>query len=107
MRQLALYKKVKDGAETQELSAGAVEALSAEAVKTLAGVGTGGAEGMTATLVANVRRAVAAELRQKEMAAGAAWVEQQVRARYPQAAAVFRRGRVIEVWLDGVPAEVE
>ena len=26
MRQLALYKKVKDGAETQELSAGAVEA---------------------------------------------------------------------------------
>ncbi len=104
MKQRKFYKEIEEAVEAQRLDAAAVDALSAEAVRTLAGKA---AEGATATLVANMRRAVAAELRQKEMAAAAAWVETQVRVKFAAARAVVRSSRCIEVLLDGVAKEVQ
>jgi hypothetical protein len=104
MRQREVYKRVEEAAETQGLDAAGVENLSAQVMRALAGVQDGA---VTATLLAGIRRKVAAVMRRKELEAAATWIETQLRTRFPQAAAVVGRGRVIEVWLDGLPKEEE
>jgi len=104
MKQHILYKRIEEAAEAQRLDAAAVEGLSTEVMRTLAGVQDGP---VTATLLAGIQRKIGAVMRRKEVQAAAEWIEAQLRVRFPEAKAVVRRGRVIEVWLDGLPKEEE
>ena len=100
MRERLVYKRFRDAVEAQGIDAASVEALLPQAVRQMAGC-----EGMTQTFLKNMRNRLAAKLRQREAETAAAWIESKVRVRFPQAQTKVRRGRVIEVWLDGVPVE--
>ncbi len=104
MERSELYKRLRDAVETRGDDSDAVEALRTRAVRLLIGPE---AEGMTTTLIRNTRRRLAAELRRKEMLAVADWIISHVQTRFADVEVKVRRGRVIEVWLDGKPAEVE
>lgn len=102
MKQRALYKRVEAAAKAQRLDAAAVEGLSAQAMRLLAG-----AEGepVTATLLGNIQRSLAVRLRQKEMDAAAVWIEAQARMKFPAARAQVCGAGRIEVRLDGLSRE--
>ena len=102
MRERLIYKRFRDAVEAQGIDAATVEALSAEAVRQMAG-----GEGMTQTFLKNMRNRLAAKLRVREVEDAAGWIESKVRAQFAQAQTRVRRGRVIEVWLDGLGVEVE
>ena len=103
MGRTELYKRLRDAVEARGDDSDAVEALGTRAVRALIGPE---AEGMTTTLIRNSRRRLAAELRRKEMQATADWIISSVRTRFGSAEVKIRRGRVIEVWLDGLPEEI-
>ena len=100
MRERLVYKRFRDAVEAQGIDAAAVEALAPQAVRQMAG-----AEGMTRTFVKNMRDRLAARMRQREAQTAAAWIESRVRTQFAQAQTRVRKGRVIEVWLDGVGVE--
>ncbi len=104
MTRRELYKRLRDAIEARGDDSDAVEGLRTRAVRALIGPE---AEGMTTTLIRNTRRRLVAELRRKEMQTDADWIIASVRTRFGSAEVKMRRGRVIEVWLDGKPAEVE
>ncbi len=99
-----LYKKLRDAVEAQGDDSDAVEHLGTRAARALIGPE---AAGVTTTLIRNAKRTLAAELRRKEMQATADWIISGVRTRFGSAEVKIRRGRVIEVWLDGKLAEIE
>ena len=99
MRERPVYKRFRDAVEAQGVDAAAVEMLSPQAVRQMAGC-----EGMTQTFLKNMRNRLAAKLRENEAETVAAWIKSKVLTRFPQAQTKVRRGRVIEVWLDpGAP----
>ena len=102
MRKRLVYKRFREAVEAQGIDAAAVEALLPEAVREMSGC-----EGMTQTFLKNMRNRLASKLRVREAEIAAAWIESRVRAQFPQAQTKTQRGRVIEVWLDGVPVEDE
>ena len=104
MKNRELYKRLRDAVETQGSDSGGVEGLSSAAARSLIGPE---AEGATVTLIRNAKRTLAAELRCREMQTVADWIVSGVRMRFADAEVKVRRGRVIEVWLDGLPEEVE
>ncbi len=104
MKKSQLYKRLRDAVEAQGSDSTGVEGLSAAAARSLVG---SEAAGVTTTLIRNAKRTLAAELRRKEMQATADWIISSVRTRFGSAEVKIRRGRVIEVWLDGLPVEVE
>ncbi len=104
MTRRELYKRLRDAVEARGDDSDAVEALRTRAVRSLIGPEAARA---TTTLIRNTRRRLAAELRRKEMQTVADWIISSVRTRFGNAEVKIRRGRVIEVWLDGKPAEVE
>ncbi len=104
MERSELYKRLRDAVEARGDDAAGVEALRTRAVRLLIGPES---KGITTTLIRNTRRRLAAELRRKEMQTVADWIIASVRTRFGSAEVKMRRGRVIEVWLDGKPAEVE
>ena len=104
MERTELYKRLRDAIEARGDDSDAVEALRTRAVRALIGPEAARA---TTTLIRNTRRRLAAELRRKEMQAVADWIISHVRTRFAEVEVKVRRGRVIEVWLDGKPAEVE
>ncbi len=104
MRKRELYKKLRDAVEARGDDSGAVEDLGTRAARSLIGPE---AKGVTATLLENMKRRLAAELRRREMQATADWIVSRVQTRFADVEVKIRRGRVIEVWLDGLPEEVE
>ncbi len=102
MQRRELYKRLKDAVEARRDDSDAVEGLSEAAARSLVGLE---AAGMTTTLIRNAKRTLAAELRRKEMQATAEWIIASVQTRFASAEVKIRRGRVIEVWLDGLPVE--
>ncbi len=104
MRRRELYKRLRDAVEARGDDSGGVEGLSVAAARSIIGLE---AEGATVTLIRNAKRTLAAELRRKEMQATADWIISGVRTRFGSAEVKIRRGRVIEVWLDGKLAEIE
>ncbi len=104
MRRSQLYKRLRDAVEAQGSDSGGVEALSAAAARSLIGPL---AAGMTTTLLENAKRRLAAELRRREMRTVADWIVTGVKTRFAGAQVKIRRQRVIEVWLDGMPEEIE
>ncbi len=104
MRRRELYKRLRDAVEARGDDAAGVEGLSAAAARSIIGPE---ADGMTTTLIRNAMRTLAAELRRKEMGTVADWIISGVKTRFEGAQVKIRRRRVIEVWLDGKPAEIE
>ncbi len=104
MTRRELYKRLRDAVEARGDDADAVDALRTRAVRALIGPE---AARTTTTLIRNTRRRLAAELRRREMQATADWIISSVRTRFGSAEVKIRRGRVIEVWLDGLPKEIE
>ena len=104
MKNRELYKRLRDAVEAQGSDAAGVEGLSAAAARSIIGPEAARA---TTTLIRNAKRTLAAELRHKEMRTVADWIISSVRTRFASAEVKIRRGRVIEVWLDGLPKEVE
>ncbi len=104
MTRRELYKRLRDAVEAREDDSGVVAGLRTDAARLLIGPE---AKGATTTLIRNMRSRLAAELRRKEMQAVADWIISHVRTRFADVEVKIRRGRVIEVWLDGKPAEVE
>ncbi len=102
MKKRELYKRLRDAVEAQGSDSVAVEGLSSAAVRAIIGPE---AAGVTTTLIRNAKRGLAAELRRKEMQATADWIVSGVQTRFAGAEVKIRRGRVIEVWLDGLPVE--
>ncbi len=104
MTRRELYKRLRDAVEARGDDSDAVDALRSLAVRALIGPE---AKGATTTLIRNTRRRLAAELRRKEMRTVADWIISSVRTRFADVEVKIRRGRVIEVWLDGLPEEIE
>jgi len=104
MRQSRLYKRLRDAVEAQGSDRGRVEGLSAAEVRSLIGAD---ARGMTTTMVNNATAVLAAESRRREMQATADWIISLVQRRFADVEVKIRRRGLIEVWLEGKPAEVE
>ena len=104
MRRRELYKRLRDAVEARGDDSDAVEGLSAAAARSIIGPE---ARGVTVTLLENAKRTLAAELRRREMRTVVDWIISGVKTRFGSAEVKIRRGRVIEVWLDGRPAEIE
>ncbi len=104
MTRSQLYKRLRDAVEARGDDSDAVEGLRTRAVRALIGPEAARA---TTTLIRNTRRRLAAELRRKEMQAVADWIISHVQTRFADVEVKVRRGRVIEVWLDGLPVEVQ
>lgn len=104
MRNRELYNRLRDAVEARGDDSAAVEALRTHATRLLIGPE---AKGASTTLIRNIRSRLGAELRRKEMQATADWIISRVQTRFTDVEVKIRRGRVIEVWLDGKPAEVE
>ncbi len=104
MERSELYKKLRDAVEARGDDSDAVAGLRTNATRLLIGAE---AKGTTTTLIRNMRSRLAAELRREEMQAVADWIISHVQTRYADVEVKIRQGRVIEVWLDGKPAEVE
>ena len=100
MRKRQLYKRLRDAVEARGDDSAAVEGLQTRALRSMIGPEAAGA---TVTLLDNARRRLGAELRRREMQATADWIISRVQTRFAGAEVKIRRGRVIEVWLDGVP----
>ena len=99
-----MYKRLRDAVEARRDDSDAVEGLSAAAARSIIGPE---ADGITVTMLENAKRTLAAELRRKEMRTVADWIVTGVKTRFAGAQAKIRRGRVIEVWLEGLPEEIE
>ncbi len=104
MKKRELYKRLRDAVEARGDDAAGVEGMSAAAARSIIGPL---AAGMTVTLLENAKRRLAAELRRREMQATADWIISHVQTRFADVEVKVRRRRVIEVWLDGLPEEVE
>ena len=104
MKKRELYKRLRDAVKARGDDSDAVEGLSAAAARSIIGPE---AAGMTTTMIRNAKRRLAAELRRREMRTVADWIVSGVKTRFEGAQVKIRRGRVIEVWLDGLPEEVE
>ncbi len=104
MTRRELYKRLRDAVEARGDDSGVVSALRTNATRLLIGAD---AKGVTTTLIRNMRSTLAAELRRKEMQTVADWIISHVRTRFADVEVKIRRGRVMEVWLDGVPEDVE
>ena len=102
MEKSQLYERLRDAVEARGDDSDAVEGLSAAAVRSIIGPE---ADGMTTTLIRNATRRLAEELRRKEMRTVADWIVSGVKTRFEGAQVKIRRGRIIEVWLDGLPKE--
>ena len=104
MRRRELYKRLRDAVEARGDDSTAVKALRTNATRLLIGDES---KGLSTTLIRNMRSRLAAELRRKEMQTVADWIISHVQTRFADVEVKVRRGRVIEVWLDGKPAEVQ
>ncbi len=104
MRRRELYKRLRDAVEARGDDAAGVEGLSVAAARALAGPE---ARGVTVTLLENAKRRLAVELRRREMRTVVDWIISGVKTRFEGAQVKIRRRGVIEVWLEGKPAEIE
>ncbi len=102
MQRRALFKRFREAVEAAGIDIAGIEALSADDVRQMAGV-----EGRTGTFLENMKRRMASELKLREVQGVAQWIQSRIQTQFPQAETKVRRGGVVEVWLDGIPREVD
>lgn len=98
----ALYESLKIAVGLQKLSTRGVELLSPGQVRTAIGPD---AKGLTNTLVRNMQRKLVREMERAESQSAADWVISRIFTQYPNAEVGVKRGRVLQIWFDGVPVE--
>ncbi len=104
LQRTAAYDELKDAIQAAGHTYPAVLLLDVKAVRTLIGEK---ARGMSQTLIRNMQRKALVELKRAELQSAADWILSRILSQFPGAEVKIRRGRVIELWLDGVPEEVE
>ena len=102
MRKRAIFKTFKQAVEAADIDLAGIKAMSVDAVRQMAG-----AEYGTSTVLKNMKKTMVAELQRKEVVATADWLVTSVQTRFANAEVRIRRGQMIEVWLDGLPKEIE
>ena len=98
------YGAFRAAAALAEYDSDAVERLNDNVMRLLIGEKS---RGLTVTCIRNMRSRLAAGLRREEMQAVADGILSGLQKDFPDAEAKLLRGRRIEVWLDGLPKEVE
>ncbi len=104
MRNNPLYTKLKEAAAKQAANATAVNSLSIEDVRVMAGVTAGE---KTVTFLENMRLSLANELQTEQDNSIVQWIIAQIQGQFPLAQGAMRRGRIVEIHLDGYSEEDE
>ena len=104
MRNNPSYMKLKEAAAKQAANAAAVTGLSVEDVRVMAGVAKGE---RTVTFLENMKRSLANELRVEQDESIVQWIISQIQGQFPLAVGAMRRGRIVEIHLDGCIEEDE
>ncbi len=65
------------------------------------------ANGLSGTFVGNLQQRLVKKMQQAELQSAADWVKSLILVQYPNADVTIKRGRVVQVWLDGKPEEPE
>jgi len=104
MRNNPLYTKLKEAAAKQTANATTVTGLSIEDVRVMAGVAAGE---RTVTFLENMRLSLANELQTEQDESIVQWIIAQIQGQFPLAVGGMRRGRIVEVHLDGYSEEDE
>lgn len=65
------------------------------------------AAGLSKTFVVNMQRKLVRSMVQEGLQSAADWILSRISGTYPNAAVGVKRGRIVQVWLDGKPEEVE
>ena len=104
MRNNPLYKKLKEAAAKQAANATLVNSLSIEDVRVMAGVAAGE---RTVTFLENMRLSLANELQTEQDESIVQWIIAQIQGQFPLAVGAMRRGRIVEIHLDGYSEEDE
>ena len=104
MRNNPLYTKLKEAAAKQAANAAAVNSLSIEDVQVMAGIAAGE---RTVTFLENMRLSLANELQVEQDESIVQWIIAQIQGQFPLAVGAMRRGRIVEIHLDGYSEEDE
>ncbi len=99
-----LYPSLKAAVVSHKLSTRGVELLSPAQVRMAIGQG---AAGSSITLIRNIQRKAAVEMRREELQSAADWILSRLRTQFPDAEVGVKRNRVVQVWLDGEPKVIE
>jgi hypothetical protein len=102
MRDNAFYKKLKSEAQRQVLDSSALENLTLENIRAMAG----GDSELSGTFLRNMKRSLTMERRASEDDLLVSTVVGSLRGTYAQAEGCIRN-RVVTIWLDGKPEEYE
>ncbi len=102
LRKTGVFDDLRAAIEAAAMTYQALELLDGAAVRTLIGAK---AAGLSGTFVRNMQQKVVAEMKRRELQSVADWIVSRVASQFPNVGVVPKRGRVIEVHLDGVPSE--
>ena len=87
---------------TAGMSSNSVVLLSLAEVSTMVGV-----TGLSVTFIRNIQQGIVTRIESQELQEIADDIVTRMKGAYPDIAAVSERNRIIKVWLDGLPKEVE
>ncbi len=104
MRNNPLYTKLKEAAAKQAANATLVNSLSIEDVRVMARISVGE---RTVTFLENMRLSLANELQVEQDESIVQWIIAQIQGQFPLAEGAMRRGRIVEIHLDGYSEEDE
>jgi len=99
-----VYDDLTAAIEAVAMTYQAVELRSDAEVRALIG---DKAAGLSGTFIANLRRKAVRSMKRKEMESVADWIVSRVSGQFPNVGVVPKRGRMIQVYLDGVPEVIE
>ena len=98
------YQNFELSVKTANYSADGVKLLTIDEVRLLIGVE---AKSLTITFVTNMQQKLVAEMKLQELQSAANWIISRIITQFPTAEAKVKRNRKIEIWLDGLPEEIE
>ncbi len=99
-----LYESLKAAIVSQKLSVRGVELLSPAQVRMAIGQGV---RGLSVTFIRNMQRRLVAEMRREELQSAADWILSRILSQFANAGVAVKRNRIVQVWLDGLPEEIE
>ncbi len=89
---------------SQKLSVRGLELLSPAQVREAIGQGV---RGLSKTFIGNMQRRLVAEMRREELQSAADWILSRILTQFPNAEVTVKRNRIVQVWLDGLPEEID
>ena len=98
------YTALITGVDAGDVKHQALELLTTKEVKAVIG---GKADGLSNTFIGNMQRKLVRKMQHEELQSVADWVLSLITSQYPNAEVDIKRGRIVQVWLDGKPEVVE